>query len=102
MMSVRPADVAVRPPGEGPVIALDARGVPWSDVTAELRGRSSDAERVIVVTDQPVMHVARNASAIVEFVPPGTDASFAIARFVEIARVYGVERWESFPEVGVT
>lgn len=94
-MPIRPTATPLRPPGPGPVVVLDARGREWSEVETALENRRAMVERLIVLTDQPVMHVARTTRGIIEYLPTCGDPDFAAKRFAEIARVYGVDRWES-------
>ena len=83
-------------PGSGPVVLLNAIGVDWAETIEEVDRRSGLTERVVVVTDQPVMHLARELPIVVEYVPvhDGTVGSDALgaARLAEILRVYAVER----------
>lgn len=88
----------VRPPGEGPIVGLDARARAWPDVAKVLAARSGRSERLVVVTDQPVMHLARSVRGVIEFVPHNDDPGFGRDRLAEIGRVYDVERWEPFPD----
>lgn len=94
-------------PGRGPVVLLYALGTEWPLVEAEVERRREAPERLVVVTDQPVMHVARRLPIVVEMVPAvsGFGAALLERRLEEIVRVYAVERTEMFtvssPELGL-
>ncbi|HEY5663139.1 MAG TPA: hypothetical protein VIS05_03795 [Ilumatobacter sp.] len=88
----------VRPAGDGPIVGIDARGHDWPDVLAALAGRRERPERLVVVTDRPVMHLARAVDWVVEFLPPSPIDGLATARLAEIDRVYDIERWDPFPD----
>ena len=63
----------------------------WSNTLAELERRSDRVERLVVVTDQPVMHLARELPVMVEYVPPDTDGTnpdFMTRRLDELRRLY--------------
>lgn len=75
------------------MIGLDVRGRSWSEI-ADLLDVRPTQERRIIVTDQPVMHLVRNVTGIIEFLPSQLDPSFASTRLAEIKSVYGIEKWE--------
>jgi hypothetical protein len=79
--------------GSGPVVLLDARGMEWSVTVSELERRGGRPERLVVVTDQPVMHLARELPTMVEYLPSDTDRiepGFADKRLAELRRLYAV------------
>jgi hypothetical protein len=73
---------------------LDAIGADWALVESTLSARAELSERLIVVTDQPMMHLAHRIRRTIEFVstsgPP--DAAYIRRRLDEIERVYAVEQ----------
>lgn len=72
---------------------LDARGVEWCRAAAAVADRAGRVERLVVVTDQPVMHEARSLPGIVEYVPADAGVAspgFSAARLDEIRQVYAV------------
>jgi hypothetical protein len=81
-------------PGEGPVVLLNAIGSTWEATVAAVDRRTLRAERLVVVTDQPVMHLARALPIVVEYVPAGSlcEPAQVASRLAEIVRVYAVER----------
>jgi hypothetical protein len=89
-------------PGSGPVVVLTGLGVPWDRMSEIIEERHTHDERLVVVTDQPVMQIARDAAAIVEYVPrrPGDPRVHDLveARLAEIRRVYAASRIEEVDE----
>ena len=85
-------------PGTGSVVLLNALGLDWAVTVEAIGRRAGRTERLVVVTDQPVMHLARELPIVVEFLPmtdlPHGDDPRVAARLAEITRVYAVERIE--------
>lgn len=76
------------------MVLLDVRCVDWDQGRSLIEDRSAYNERLVVVTDQPVIHLARDLRVVLEFVPSAThedDRRFAEARLAEICRVYKVD-----------
>lgn len=65
----------------------------WPVTASEIERRAGRPERLVVVTDQPAMHLARELSTMVEYVPSdsiGIDPAFADKRLAELRRLYAV------------
>jgi len=82
-----------RPPGDGPVVLVDARGHPCAEVASLLAGHSEGP--MVVVVDDPDLAPMRDAGLVYELVPPldvpdPAPPSWA-ARHALIVLDYGVE-----------
>jgi predicted O-methyltransferase YrrM len=63
---------------------------PWSDVIECVESRST-SERLVIITDQPMMHLARELPCVVEYVPASMDETESASRLDELRKLYGVD-----------
>jgi hypothetical protein len=98
MGRISPRDsYAISLPGSGPVVMLDARGLRGDDVLASIEAETAgEALRVVLLIDDPQVHLYRSApvSAIEYF--PASSVSFSRHavddRLTVLQRTYRVER----------